>query len=675
MHTLTQKNGFDMGETEDSIFTQWQNMISGNPVDPAQVRPEILKSWEDCLDKGIDAYRGMSKCDDLEMILQRSAELIAVAKPFMEMINEVIAGSGMRIDCIDFEGFFLCSCGDPVLMRESEMNGLVTGCDVGLSSIGTNAAGLCLSLKRPVQVLGSEHYNRNLHNLNCSATPIYASGSILLGALNILSYAAPQNRQTLGLTKSLAMSIEKQLALARTVKSLKISNTQLNTIMEYLPQGVISLCNSGKVDDYNQKVLELFSIAPKIKRDIRTEKIKQIIAQLPSPADDRQLSDRECTITIGKRKKSFLINTRKIEDGEKTLLLIEDSSRIMSLSAVQANRTSYTFDDIIGDCPDIKKAIELATMVATTNSSVLLVGESGAGKELFAQAIHAASDRSRHPFVAINCGAIPADIIESELFGYEAGAFTGAREAGKAGRLEAASGGTLFLDEVEAMPLSFQVKLLRAFSSRGIVRVGGINDIPIDIRIISASKVDLQREIDEGRFREDLYYRIATFPLDIPPLQKRGSDIRLLAKHFLYMLQAEYALTEIFVEEPFFEALESHSWRGNVRELRNTIERAVLMSLGQEKLAIEHLPEPLQQSWMTKKLKKRAEGTILQEPDDGRAYLKIVEDTAIAMVLEEERGNISRSAKRLGIARSTLYQKINASAHLASVVKSNIVPN
>ena len=659
----------------ESIFTQWQNMISGNPIDPVQVRPEILISWEDCLAKGVDAYGEMSRCDDLEMILQRSAELIAVAKPFMEMINEVIAGSGMRIDCIDFEGFFLCSCGDPVLMRESEMNGLVTGCDVGLDTLGTNAAGLCLSLKRPVQVLGCEHFNRNLHNLNCSATPIYAPGSVLLGALNILSYAAPQNRQTLGLTKSVAMSIEKQIALSRTVKSLKISNTQLNTIMEYLPQGVISLSNSGEIDDYNQKVLEMFNIAPNINGDIRTEKIKQIIHQLPVPADNMQLSDRECTITIGKRKKSFLVNTRRIGGGEKTLLLVEESSRIMNLSAVQSNRTSYTFDDIIGNCPEIQKAIELASMVANTNSSVLLVGESGAGKELFAQAIHAASDRCRHPFVAINCGAIPADIIESELFGYEPGAFTGAREAGKAGRLEAASGGTLFLDEVEAMPLSFQVKLLRAFSSKSIVRVGGVNEIPVDIRIISASKVDLQSEINAGRFREDLYYRIATFPLEIPPLHKRGGDIKLLAKQFLGMLQSDYVLPELSADEPFFEALESHSWRGNVRELRNTIERAVLMSLGKEKLAIEHLPESIQHSWMTKKLKKRAERTIRQEPDDQRSYLKIVEDTAIAMVLEEERGNITRSAKRLGIARSTLYQKIHASPHLVSVAKSNTSPD
>jgi transcriptional regulator with PAS, ATPase and Fis domain len=605
------------------------------------------------------------------MLLNRSSELVAVAKPFMEMINEIIAGSGMRIDCIDYEGFFLCACGDPKLMKESEENGFVTGCDVGLRSIGTNAAGLCLALGRPVQVLGAEHFNRNLHNLNCSATPIFAPGPVLVGVLNILSYATPQNRQTLGLTQSIATSIEKQLALTRTVKSLKVTNTQLNAIMGYLPQGVVSLRKSGSVDNYNQKVLEMFNISPRIDSDARAGRIKQIIDQLPLAAEGTRPFEREHTVTIGKRKKSFLVNTHTIEDGEQNLILLEDSSRILSLSAVQSNRTSYTFDDIVGECAEMQRVMKLASMVANTHSNVLLIGESGTGKELFAQAIHAASDRSRFPFVAINCGAIPADIIESELFGYEAGAFTGAREAGKPGRLEVASSGTLFLDEVEAMPLSFQVKLLRVFSSKSLVRVGGVNDIPIDIRIISASKVELHEEIRQGRFREDLYYRIATFPIEIPPLQERGGDIRLLAKHFLSMLEAEYSHAAISVHEDFYEALATHPWRGNVRELRNIMERAVLMGIDQNELTPAHLPDSIQQGWMIQRLQKRFRGTLHQDLEREIPFLKGVEDAAIAMVLEEEQGNITRSAKRLGIARSTLYQKIQASVRLTGVLNSD----
>lgn len=660
-----------MQECRGAILQQWNNMVAGKDVDPAQVRPDIRNSWKTCQQVGIDAYGAVRRHSNPEMLLQRSSELVAAARPFMEMINEIVAGSGLRIDCIDHKGFFLCACGDIKLLEESELNGLVTGCDVGLNTLGTNAAGLCLSLQRPVQVLGPEHYNINLHNLNCSATPIYAPGSILVGALNILSYVTPQNRQTLGLTKSLAVSIENQLALTRTVKSLKISNSQLNTIIEYLPQGVISLERSGEVDNYNKKVLEMFSIPSGTSSEIRLSRIKKITDSLPISTKQKYLPEQEYTIAIGKRKKSFVINTHVIENGEKRLILIEDTGRIMSLSAVQSNRTSYTFDDITGECPAIKKAIKLGSMVANTHSNVLLVGESGTGKELFAQAIHAASDRARYPFVAINCGAIPADIIESELFGYEAGAFTGAREGGKPGRLETASGGTLFLDEVEAMPLSFQVKLLRAFSSKSLVRVGGVSDIPLDIRIISASKVDLIQEINQGRFREDLYYRIATFPIVIPPLHERGGDIRILTKQFFNLLKCEYSRPEISIDKTFFEALDVYTWRGNVRELRNTIERAVLMAMDQNCLTPAHLPQHIQTAWMTQKLKNRVDKAISQKEMADRSFLKIVEDTAIAMVLEEERGNITRSAKRLGIARSTLYQKLQTSSQHATVLNSD----
>ncbi|ACN13485.1 sigma-54 dependent signal transduction protein [Desulforapulum autotrophicum HRM2] len=656
---------------KETIALQWRNLQAGKPVDSQSIRTDILVSWKHSKNLGIDAHKGLHHKGDGDALLKRSAELVSVAQPFMEVINEIIAGSGFRIDCIDHEGFFLCSCGDPTLLKESEYNGFVTGCDVSIEAIGTNAAGLSLSLKKPVQVFGPEHYNINLHNLNCSATPIYTPDSELVGILNILSYDTPQNRQTLGLTTSIAKAIENQLALTRTVTSLKVSNSELNTIMEYLPQGVIALNKLGEVDRYNKKALEMLSIPQKSGIDQRKNQLKKNLSALDLSRELRRQKEKEHTIAVGSRKKSFVVNAHSIENGERTLVMLEDTGRIMSLSAVQSNRTSYTFNDITGRCAGIIKAKELATMVAPTDSSVLLVGESGTGKELFAQAIHASSCRSNNPFVAINCGAIPADIIESELFGYEPGAFTGAREAGKAGRLETASGGTLFLDEVEAMPLSFQVKLLRAFSSKSMVRVGGVNEIPLDLRIISASKVDLIEEANQGRFREDLYYRIATFPILIPPLNKRGGDIRLLAKQFLKQLSAEYLRSDIYADNDFFEALQSYPWRGNVRELRNTIERAVVIGLDQQQLTPAQLPQSLKEYWISGKLRQHAKTTLNHHPTDKKSLLKIAEDTTIAMVLEEEKGNISRSAKRLGIARSTLYQKIETSDQILSVVKSD----
>jgi transcriptional regulator with PAS, ATPase and Fis domain len=655
---------------KDNIAVQWENLICGRSVDPSSIRPEILTSWNYCQERGIDPRGGMKCCNDATMLLDRSEELIAAAKPFMAMINEVISGSGLRIDCIDYEGNFLCSCGDPTLLQESEYNGFVTGCNVGIDALGTNAAGLCLSLKRPIQVLGPEHYNISLHNLNCSATPIYAPNAELVGALNILSYVTPQNRQTLGLTTSIAKAIENQLALTRSVTSLRISNGELSTIMEYLPQGVIALTEAGEVESYNKKALEMFSISKKSSVKQRNSQLRKVIEDLRLLSAKHKEGEHEYTVSIANRMKSYVINTHRIENGKRTLIMIEDSGRILSLSATQSNKTSYTFSSITGKCSDIVKARELATMVAPMDSSVLLVGESGTGKELFAQAIHAASGRSKNPFVAINCGAIPADIIESELFGYEPGAFTGAREAGKPGRLETASGGTLFLDEVEAMPLSFQVKLLRAFSARSMVRVGGIAETPLDFRIISASKVDLLEEVNQGRFREDMYYRIATFPIQIPPLSKRGEDIRLLTRQFLKQLSLAYSRPLIGADESFYDALCSYTWRGNIRELRNTLERAVVMGLDEDILTPEHLPQPVQMSWMTNKLKKRAKSSISQGVHPEKNLLKIAEDAVITMVIEEESGNISRSASRLGIARSTLYKKIEANPDLLTVVNS-----
>ena len=225
------------------------------------------------------------------------------------------------------------------------------------------------------------------------------------------------------------------------------------------------------------------------------------------------------------------------------------------------------------------------------------------------------------------------------------------------------------------MPLSFQVKILRAFSSRSMVRVGGIAEIPLNIRIIAAAKVDLLEEVNQGRFREDLYYRIATFPIQIPPLNQRGDDIRLITKQFIKQLSAEYSRPLIEAEENFFRALCAYSWRGNVRELRNVLERAVVMGLDRETLTPAQLPQAVRQAWMTNTLKQKARISMQGKNSRNESLIKIAEKTAIAMVLEEESGNIARSARRLGIARSTLYQKIEAAPDLLNVLKSYTAPN
>ena len=323
------------------------------------------------------------------------------------------------------------------------------------------------------------------------------------------------------------------------------------------------------------------------------------------------------------------------------------------------NNTIYTFENIVGECEKMKEVKSLARQVAGLDTPVLLWGESGTGKEVFAQAIHNESSRSSEPFIGINCGAIPRELIESELFGYDGGSFTGARKEGGIGKLEAANGGTLFLDEVESMPLDVQIKLLRVLSTFRVTRVGSNKEIPIDIRIISATKKDLYIESEQGRFREDLYYRINTITLRIPPLRNRDGDIRMLADYYIRKVKDSIGITELTIPESFYEMLDRYEWKGNVRELRNIIEGTVSLSQNAGVLNMSMLPDR-----MTGRT-GNAEHTASEEETVKNRRLKEIEVDVIRNAIEFTNGNLSAAAKALGIARSTLYKKIRENEELS----------
>jgi sigma-54 dependent transcriptional regulator, acetoin dehydrogenase operon transcriptional activator AcoR len=312
----------------------------------------------------------------------------------------------------------------------------------------------------------------------------------------------------------------------------------------------------------------------------------------------------------------------------------------------------------------------LAKKIAMSSSSVLIYGESGTGKEMFAQSIHDASNRKDKQFVAINCGAIPSEIIESELFGYEPGSFTGALKGGKLGKLEIASGGTLFLDEIESMPLNVQIKLLRALSSNCITKIGGVEEIPTDFRLISATKKDLLQEINKGNFREDLYYRINIITLKLPALEQRKSDIPILAEYYFDYYSKKFGLCNFNVAPEFYQALLNHSWPGNIRELKNVIERAILISDEADRIGVEHLPEDIYLNHQNEDYVKNIHEKLTINDKEQLNIMKIAEDMAINIVLQKEGGNLSRAAKKLGMARNTLYQKIQNNEQLGNAQKS-----
>ncbi len=302
------------------------------------------------------------------------------------------------------------------------------------------------------------------------------------------------------------------------------------------------------------------------------------------------------------------------------------------------------FEGIIGKSKKMKELFRDISIVAKSDSSVLLEGESGTGKELVARAIHKLSSRSKAPFIAINCSAIPFELFENELFGHEKGAFTGALNR-KIGKIELAGEGTLFLDEISEMPVMIQVKLLRVLQEREFFRLGGTETVKMKCRVISATNRDLEKLVEEGKFREDLFYRINVVHIKIPPLRERKEDIPLLVNHFLKKFN-EYNNREICeVDDTAMEALIEYDWPGNVRELENAIERAVVMCTS-NKIKLEHLPPRIVN-------KKRQTTDYISSTN-----LLEIERKVILKVLEEENWNQTRSAKRLGISRKQLRTKM-----------------
>jgi DNA-binding NtrC family response regulator len=321
----------------------------------------------------------------------------------------------------------------------------------------------------------------------------------------------------------------------------------------------------------------------------------------------------------------------------------------------------YGFPRIVGEHPAMKEASQMTQRVAATDSTVLLLGESGTGKELFARAIHHLSPRAEHPFVALNCAAIPEGLVENELFGHERGAYTGAG-ARKVGKLELAHRGTLFLDEIGELPLAIQSKLLRVLEERRFERVGGTQEIEVNVRILTATNKDLRAAVAEKTFRDDLYFRISAVPITIPPLRERGDDVLLLAEHFLERFKREFRKPSLELTKDARARMLSYTWPGNVRELQNAIERAAILA-NASKIDAESLQLPA-----AKPAPEELPDGMLAEQFLWEGPLEEVSQRAVAHVerfkihnaLRETKWNKTRAAERLGVSYKTLLHKIRS---------------
>ncbi len=375
---------------------------------------------------------------------------------------------------------------------------------------------------------------------------------------------------------------------------------------------------------------------------------------------------RGVPMKVGPHRKDVIVNVAPIivdQQLKGSVAIIHDMSEIKRLTGEleQARRiirtlegAKYTFSDIIGESKAMRWAVEQARQAAKTRATVLLRGESGTGKELFAHSIHNHSDRKYKPFIRVNCAAISESLLESELFGYVEGAFTGARQGGKKGLFEEASGGTIFLDEIGELAPRIQAKLLRVLQEKEVVRVGSTRPIPVDVRVIAATNVDLEKAIEKKRFREDLYYRLNVLPIFIPPLRKRLEDIHDLSLHLIKKFNQEYGRNVESISPAALERLTSYSWPGNVRELENILGRAMIhMPFHGRRIEVEHLPLLEDTPLPSQEKQVDVEETVLLRDVVAQAEEKMIRRVYFAC-----KGNKTETARRLGISVRNLYYKL-----------------
>jgi transcriptional regulator of acetoin/glycerol metabolism len=578
--------------------------------------------------------------------IAKKKELIEVSRPIMENVFEMVKNTSYSVVLTDEQGVIIDLIINKDLEEKHVLLNFVKGSKWDEQSVGTNAIGTCLAIDKPIQVIGAEHFCEYHHKWTCSAAPIHNNRGEIIGCFDLSGRAEDVQTHTYGIAVSSANCIEKQLMIS---ESFEFLNTTMNSIIE----GIMVIDYDLKVIKVNDKLLDMFRMNEDTIYNIDIKKIFDGINIEDIVLNDKQKMDfSDTTISIDNRKIECSLHISPIIiNGEVAglVMLMKEAKQVRKeVSKLAGFNANYTFDSIITGDVRMKELINTAIKISKTNCAVLIEGESGTGKELYAQSIHNESHRKNGPFIAINCSAIPKELFESELFGYESGSFTGAVKGGRPGKFELANGGTIFLDEIGEIPLEVQPKLLRVLDNNKVVRIGGTYERELDVRIISATNRDLIDEVSKGSFRQDLYFRLNVINLKIPPLRKRKSDIIQLAMYFLNSLNEESNIRKNFTKE-FEEYLLAQEWSGNVRELKNIVQRAYYIS---DRDLIDTVPNsPVSELSFTEE-RKIPVSTV--KP----LSFKDIEKNSIIRALSVNKGNVIKAAEDLHISKATIYRKI-----------------
>jgi transcriptional regulator of acetoin/glycerol metabolism len=625
------------------------------------VTPTVDVSWRRCLNEfkldPVRDYRAVvldkSRLKDLHA---EHEDLVHIARAEMDSLYEQISGSGYALLLADTDGVILCEKVDPVLKKMFVQAGLIVGAQWSEQSQGTNGIGTCATEARPITIHESDHFRARHVGLSCSAAPIHDSNGRLIAVLDASSVNGGGTREskmhTVALVNSSARLIEKCLFLRRhsTVSMLRFHHRP--EFVDLLHDGAIAVATDGTIVATDMTGLKLLG----------TQDRADLIGRSIADVFDTTYEELSAAAAAGRRAMWELRDNRF---GRRYYASLVDAGQRGSYSSAPslARRdivpvapvdfsVPMTLADLAGEDPHMLRNLRNAQRIADSNVSVVICGPTGSGKEAFAKALHLASSRARRHFVAVNCAAIPESLIESELFGYSRGAFTGARREGMRGRIVQACGGTLFLDEIGDMPLLLQTRLLRVLEELEVTPLGGEMPIKVDLRVMCASHQNLSDMMMRGEFREDLYYRLNGISLELPALAARQDKEALICK---CIARESAGVRAASIEASALRQLLAYSWPGNIRELRNTI-RTALAICDNHVIRPDDLPVGI-----------RSPRPQLRGPDDhaggtpGNApqiSLAGAERQALVQVIEQNHWNMTLVAAHFNISRNTLYRKI-----------------
>jgi transcriptional regulator of acetoin/glycerol metabolism len=629
----------------------------------------IGASWRRCMiEYSLDPAREQEPfvvdAQTLKEYRNRHEHLIQVASAEIDWLYDHIAMSGCALLLTDAGGIVLYEKADPTILQTFRMAGLQLGADWSELRQGTNGMGTCIAENRPIIVHRDEHFRASHIGLSCTAAPIHDPDGSLVAVLDASTLNAQGTRETqthiMALVHLSAKLIEKCLFLRHFQRGSVLRFHARPEFVNLQHDGALALASDATVIAADEMAMRLLGVTQR--GELIGRRIDEIFdmraAEMMDPVSPSAVGlwpVRDAL--LGRRYFASLSHEAPDVALSKYRIRSTRGSDVMQLAPPQSTKDVLALEDLAGEDPQMLRIVRSARRVATSSVSVMIQGATGTGKELFARALHAASGRS--PFVALNCAAIPESLIESELFGYKSGAFTGARREGMKGTILQASGGTLFLDEIGDMPLALQTRLLRVLEEHEVVPLGAEKAMKVDLRVVCASHQNLRSMISRGQFREDLYYRLNGITLELPRLVDRTDKDQLIRN----LLSAETSDGRpVAIETDAFQCLLDYDWPGNIRELRNVIRTALAICDGGV-VRLRDLPSEVRNG-ASGAIATEMQSPVFESGDAGASDagsslspIEAAERQALVKAIRTTEGNMARAATLLQVSRSTLYRR------------------